>query len=255
MLNIISQYLKGEILQFFPLYKLMKIIKYSKKFIDILNYKEVFDCYFLCENLSQEEKSGYIINYEKFLLQKYNELTEEDIKKIVLNSLKKHSQNEKNYIVINLSEPLSNDILDNKNEIKNITLSFEGEKGLDKIYNIKNKNIRRLNFYCLDNVDNLLYFYNDIINIISQNIDIIDSVKEISIEFPLDANFLDLEKFKIMEKKLVNNSLNEEFKNFFNKNKDIFIINDLQNYDIYSLFFLYKLSNFKNSEKLIIKKN
>ena len=145
----------------------MKIIKYSKKFIDLLKYKEVFDCYFLCENLSQEEKSGYIINYEKFLLQKYNKLTEEDIKKIVLNSLKKHSQNEKN---INLSEPLSNDILDNKNEIKNITLSFEGEKGLDKIYNIENKNIRRLNFYCLDNVDNLLYFYNDIINIISQNI-------------------------------------------------------------------------------------
>ena len=149
MLNIKSQYLKSEILKFFPLYKLMKIIKYSKKFIDLLKYKEVFDCYFLCENLSQEEKSGYIINYEKFLLQKYNELTEEDIKKIVLNSLKKHSQNEKNYIVINLSEPLSNDILDNKNEIKNI---------------------RRLNFYCLDNVDNLLYFYNDIINIISQNI-------------------------------------------------------------------------------------
>ena len=56
-----------------------------------------------------------------------------------------------------------------------------------------------------------------------------------------------------MEKKLVNNSLNEEFKNFFNKNKDIFIINDLQNYDIYSLFFLYKLLNFKNLEKLIIK--
>ena len=253
MLNIKSQYLKSEILKFFSLYKLMKIIKYSKKFIDLLKYKEVFDCYFLCENLSQDEKSGYIINYEKFLLQKYNELTEEDIKKIVLNSLKKHSQNEKNYIVINLSEPLSNDILDNKNEIKNITLSFEGEKGLDKIYNIKNKNIRRLNFYCLDNVDNLLYFYNDIINIISQNIDIIDSVKEISIEFPLDANFLDLEKFKIMEKKLVNNSLNEEFKNFFNKNKDIFIINDLQNYDIYSLYFLYKLLNFKNLEKLIIK--
>ena len=101
MLNIKNQYLKSEILKFFPLYKLMKIIKYSKKFIDLLKYKEVFDCYFLCENLSQEEKSGYIINYEKFLLQKYNELTEEDIKKIVLNSLKKHSQNEKNYIVIN----------------------------------------------------------------------------------------------------------------------------------------------------------
>ena len=109
MLNIKSQYLKSEILKFFPLYKLMKIIKYSKKFIDLLKYKEVFDCYFLCENLSQEEKSGYIINYEKFLLQKYNELTEEDIKKIVLNSLKKHSQNEKNYIIINLSEPLSKD--------------------------------------------------------------------------------------------------------------------------------------------------
>jgi hypothetical protein len=56
MLNIISQYLKGEILQFFPLYKLMKIIKYSKKFIDILNYKELFNFYFLCENLSHEEK-------------------------------------------------------------------------------------------------------------------------------------------------------------------------------------------------------
>ena len=251
MLNIISQYLKGEILQFFPLYKLMKIIKYSKKFIDILNYKEVFDCYFLCENLSHEEKSGYIINYEKFLLQKYNKLTEEDIKKIVLNSLKKHSQNEKNHIIINLSEPLSKDILDNKNEIKNITLSFEGEKGLDKINNIKNKNIKRLNFFCLENVDNLLYFYNDIINIISNNLDIIESVKEISIEFPSNDTSFKIEKLKIMEKKLFTNNFYQEFESFFNKNKDI--IKDYNNYDIYSFFFLYKLLNFKNLEKLIIK--
>ena len=251
MLNIISQYLKGEILQFFPLYKLMKIIKYSKKFIDILNYKEVFDCYFLCENLSHEEKSGYIINYEKFLLQKYNKLTEEDIKKIVLNSLKKHSQNEKNHIIINLSEPLSKDILDNKNEIKNITLSFEGEKGLDKINNIKNKNIKRLNFFCLENVDNLLYFYNDIINIISNNLDIIESVKEISIEFPSNDTSFKIEKLKIMEKKLFINNFYQEFESFFNKNKDI--IKDYNNYDIYSFFFLYKLLNFKNLEKLIIK--
>ena len=42
MLNIKSQYLKSEILKFFPLYKLMKIIKYSKKFIDLLKYKEVY---------------------------------------------------------------------------------------------------------------------------------------------------------------------------------------------------------------------
>ena len=251
MLNIISQYLKGEILQFFPLYKLMKIIKYSKKFIDILNYKEVFDCYFLCENLSHEEKSGYIINYEKFLLQKYNKLTEEDIKKIVLNSLKKHSKNEKNHIIINLSEPLSKDILDNKSEIKNITLSFEGEKGLDKINNIKNKNIKRLNFFCLENVDNLLYFYNDIINIISNNLDIIESVKEISIEFPSNDTSFKIEKLKIMEKKLFTNNFYQEFESFFNKNKDI--IKDYNNYDIYSFFFLYKLLNFKNLEKLIIK--
>ena len=251
MLNIKSQYLKSEILKFFPLYKLMKIIKYSKKFIDLLKYKEVFDCYFLCENLSQEEKSGYIINYEKFLLQKYNKLTEEDIKKIVLNSLKKHSQNEKNHIIINLSEPLSKDILDNKNEIKNITLSFEGEKGLDKINNIKNKNIKRLNFFCLENVDNLLYFYNDIINIISNNLDIIESVKEISIEFPSNDTSFKIEKLKIMEKKLFTNNFYQEFESFFNKNKDI--IKDYNNYDIYSFFFLYKLLNFKNLEKLIIK--
>ena len=40
MLNIKSQYLKSEILKFFPLYKLMKIIKYSKKFIDLLNMND-----------------------------------------------------------------------------------------------------------------------------------------------------------------------------------------------------------------------
>ena len=48
--------LKGEILKFFPLIKLMKTIKHSKKYIELIKYKEIFDCYLLSENLSQDDK-------------------------------------------------------------------------------------------------------------------------------------------------------------------------------------------------------
>ena len=245
--------LKGEILKFFPLFKLMKTIKHSKKYIELIKYKEIFDCYLLSENLSQDDKSGYIINYEKFLLPKYNEISEEEIKYIVLNSLKNHSDNINNNIIINLSEPLSNKILNEKNEIKNITLSFEGEDGIEKINNLKNKNIKRLNFYCLDNIENLLFFYNHILNIISNNLDIIESVQEISIEFPSNDTFLKEEDYKKMEEKLSSEKFIEEFKIFIDKNNDLFSLKNIIHYDFYSYMLLHNLLKFKNLEKLNIK--